>query len=79
MQEAETRYRPIEKLAFAVLIAYIKALKAIFSSAHTIEIPTNAPLLQILHKSTVTGRLTKWVIELTEFDIEFVPAKTIKA
>ena len=32
----------------------------------------------ILQKPEVSGRLTKWAIELSEFDIEFVPRTAIK-
>ena len=33
---------------------------------------------QILHKPETSGRLIKWVIELSEFDIRYKPRTTIK-
>ena len=33
---------------------------------------------QILHKPETSGRLIKWVIELSEFDIKYKPRTTIK-
>ena len=33
----------------------------------------------ILQKPEVSGRLTKWAIELSEFDIEYLPRIAIKA
>ena len=33
---------------------------------------------QVLHKSKTSGRLVKWAIELTEFDIRYKPKTTIK-
>ncbi|KAK0575418.1 hypothetical protein LWI29_000197 [Acer saccharum] len=40
---------------------------------------TNCPLKLILQKPEVSGRLTKWAIELSEFDVEYLPRTAIKA
>ncbi|XP_024037570.1 uncharacterized protein LOC112097200 [Citrus clementina] len=37
------------------------------------------PLRQILHKPDATGRLVKWTVELSEFDIDYKPCAAIKA
>lgn len=73
----EIRYEPFEKLAFAV-VTLARRLCSYFQ-AHLVEIPTNYSLLQILHKPSVSGRLTKWVVKLRELDIKYVPTTTIKA
>ena len=39
---------------------------------------TSHPLHQVLQHPDVSRRLTKWVIELGEFDIKFVPRTAIK-
>lgn len=36
------------------------------------------PLKYLLSKSTLIGRLAKWVMILSEFDIEYVDQKSIK-
>ena len=36
------------------------------------------PLKYFLNKSTLTGRLAKWVMVLSEFDIEYMDQKDIK-
>ena len=36
------------------------------------------PLRHILNKMTLSGRLAKWVMFLSEFDIVFMPQKAIK-
>eukprot|EP01018_Ginkgo_biloba_P036375 Gb_12963 [translate_table: standard] len=36
------------------------------------------PLKYLLSKSTLTGRMAKWVMLLSEFDIEYVNQKAIK-
>ena len=46
--------------------------------AHTIEVPTEYPMKQVLHKPKTSGRLMKWAIELSEFDIRYKPKTAIK-
>ena len=43
-----------------------------------IEIPTEYPMKQVLHKPETSGRLIKWAIELSEFDIRYKPKTVIK-
>ena len=43
-----------------------------------ILVPTSHPLRQVVQNLDVFRRLTKWVIELGEFDIKFTPRTTIK-
>ena len=49
-----------------------------YFQAHTIEVPTEYPMKQVLHKPEVSGRLMKWAIELSEFDIRYKPKTTVK-
>ena len=46
--------------------------------AHTIEVPTEYPMKQGLHKPETSGRLMKWAIELSEFDIRYKLKTAIK-
>ena len=66
----------MEKLILA-LVTTSKKLRPYFQ-AHTIEVPTEYPMKQILHKPETYERLIKWVIELSEFDIRYKPRTTIK-
>ncbi|KAK0586692.1 hypothetical protein LWI29_010873 [Acer saccharum] len=74
---AETRYSPAEKMALALITAARK-LRPYFQ-AHKIRVYTNCPLKLILQKPEVSDRLTKWAIELSEFDVEYLPRTAIKA
>ncbi|KAK0600343.1 hypothetical protein LWI29_013963 [Acer saccharum] len=74
---AETRYSPAEKMALALITAARK-LRPYFQ-AHRIGVYTNCPLKLILQKPEVSGRLTKWAIELIEFDVEYLTRTAIKA
>ena len=66
----------MEKLILALVTAARK-LRPYFQ-AHTIEVPTEYPMKQVLHKPEVSGRLMKWAIELSEFDIRYKPKTAIK-
>ena len=76
LNEAEGRYPELEKLAFALITASRK-LKHYFL-AHPLTVLTNFPLRQVLQKPDVSGRLMKWSIELTQYDIRFSPRPAIK-
>ena len=49
-----------------------------YFQAHTIEVPTEYPMKQVLHKPETSERLMKWAIELSEFDIRYKPKTAIK-
>ena len=66
----------MEKLVLT-LVTTAQKLRPYFQ-AHTIEIPTEYPMKQILHKPETSGRLMKWAIELSEFDIRYKLKTTIK-
>ena len=66
----------MEKLILALVTAARK-LRPSFQ-AHTIETLTEYPMKQVLHKPETSGRLMKWAIELSEFDIRYKPKTAIK-
>ena len=39
---------------------------------------TTYPLKSILHNLELSGRLTKWAVELNEYDIVFQPSTALK-
>ena len=76
LRGAKERYPKMEKLILALVIAARK-LRPYFQ-AHTIEVPTEYPMKQVLHKPEVFGRLMKWAIELSKFDIRYKPKTAVK-
>ncbi|KAL0355486.1 UNVERIFIED_CONTAM: hypothetical protein Sradi_3995500 [Sesamum radiatum] len=74
---AEGRYTPIEKMALALVIT-ARRLCPYFLS-HPIGVKTNILLKQTLGKPDTSGRLVKWAVDLSEYDISYVPRTTIKA
>ena len=66
----------MEKLVLA-LVTTARRLRPYFQ-AHTIEIPKEHPMKQILYKLETLGRVVKWVIELSEFDTRYKLRTVIK-
>ncbi|KAL1194848.1 hypothetical protein V5N11_011163 [Cardamine amara subsp. amara] len=67
----------MEKLVFSVVISAQK-LRPYFQS-HPIEVLTSVPLRTILHGPSQSGRLAKWAIELSEYEIEYKSRVSAKA
>ncbi|KAJ1698478.1 hypothetical protein LUZ63_006990 [Rhynchospora breviuscula] len=76
LRDAEIRYPPVEKAAFAVMIASRK-LKPYFQT-HPIKMLTDLPFQRILGQLDVAGRLLKWAVELSEYDVSFEPRTAYK-
>ena len=66
----------MEKLILA-LVTTSRKIRPYFQ-AHTVEVPTEYPMKQILHKPETSGRLIKWVIELSEFNIRYKLRTAVK-
>lgn len=77
LRDVETRYPPMEKLAFALVITAQK-LRPYFQ-AHPIWVLTKEPLKRVIGKFEVSGRLLNWVVEISEFDITFAQRTAMKA
>ena len=75
--DVETRYTQLENLALALVTAARK-LRPYFQ-CHPIAVLTTYPLKSILHKPELSGRLTKWTVELSEYDITFQPRTALKS
>ena len=72
----EERYPKMENLILA-LVTTARKLRPYFQ-AHTIEVPIEHPMKQILHKPKTSRRLIKWALELSEFDIRYRPRTSVK-
>ncbi|KAK3010158.1 hypothetical protein RJ639_012422 [Escallonia herrerae] len=77
LQDVETRYPRIDKVALALVISARK-LRPYFQS-HTVVVLTDQPLGKVLQNPDASGRLVNWSVELGEFDIKYKPRTAIKA
>jgi hypothetical protein len=77
LHEAKTRYLEVNKLLYAVLIAFRK-LRHYFQ-AHKISMVSSFPLRDVLHNPNATGNIAKWAAELAEFELDFVPRHAVKS
>lgn len=76
LRGAEERYPRAEKMALALVVT-ARRLRPYFQ-AHTIRGLTNQPLKVILLRPKTSGRLVKWSVEISEFDIEYHPCGAVK-
>ncbi|XP_030950110.1 uncharacterized protein LOC115974023 [Quercus lobata] len=76
LQEAETRYLPLEKATLAIVQATRKLPH--YFQAHTVVVLTQLPLKSILRSADYTSRIAKWGTILGAFDIKYMPRTAIK-
>ena len=74
--DAELRYPEFERLALAFIVS-TKKLRHYFLT-HPVIVFINHPMKQLLRRPDASGRLVKWAVELTEFDILYQPRTAIK-
>ncbi|XP_057463838.1 uncharacterized protein LOC130753679 [Actinidia eriantha] len=76
LTDCQTRYLPLEKLVLALVVTSRKLMH--YFQAHPISVYTEFPIKAILMKADLTGRLSKWSLELGQYDISFLPRAAIK-
>ncbi|XP_020218740.1 uncharacterized protein LOC109801971 [Cajanus cajan] len=77
LQEAETRYQHLEKTVLA-LVHTARRLRHYFQG-HKVVVRTDSPIVKVLWKPELAGRMVSWSVELSQFDIRFEPRGPIKA
>ncbi|KAK4395878.1 Retrovirus-related Pol polyprotein from transposon opus [Sesamum angolense] len=77
LNRTEEQCTLIEKMTLALVIT-ARQLRLYFLS-QLIGVKKNMPLKKSLGKLDTFGRLVKWAIELSEYDISYQPRTTIKA
>ncbi|KAI3812676.1 hypothetical protein L1987_17388 [Smallanthus sonchifolius] len=74
---AETRYSHLEKLILALIMASTK-LRHYFET-HDIHVKTNYPIKCVLRKPEMSGRMAKWSVKFSAYDLIYEPRTAIKS
>src|SRR3954466_3269532 len=78
MVGAEHRYNPIEKEFLALVFAVQKTRHYLTGQSIYVVSKINPLRLLMTKPSALNGRLTKWAMLLSQYDIHFLPQKATK-
>ena len=76
-QGAESSYPRIEQITFALIVASRKLRQ--YFQVNPILVMTEQPIKKFMNKPEAARRMVQWAIELSQFDIEYLPRSAIKA
>ena len=71
LTDAETRYSHLERAALALRTAAQKL--RLYFQAHPVVVLTDLPLRGTIHRPDLSGRMACWVMELSEYGIQYKP------
>ena len=75
--DAETRYSPVEKLCLCLYFSCTK-LRHYLLSAECVVVSKDDVIKYILSLPILSGRIGKWILALSEFDLRYESAKAVK-
>ena len=76
LTDAETRYTHLEQAALALRTA-TKKLRPYFQ-AYPVVVLTDLPLQGTIHKPDLSGRMARWVMELSEYGVQYKSRLSMK-
>ena len=77
LRDAEQKYHPIEKQAYA-LIKSLKTFRIYILHAKVLAYVPSAVVKDVLTQPDIDEKRAKWIAKLIEFDIEVNPTKLVK-
>ena len=73
--DPETRYSPIEKLCLCLYFSYTKLRHYLLLAECTVVFKADV-IKHMLSMLIVNGRMGKWILALSEFDLRYESAKS---
>ena len=75
--DTETRYSPVERLCLCLYFSCTK-LRHYLLSAECVVVSKNDVIRYMLSLPILNGRIEKWILALSEFDLRYESAKVVK-
>ena len=75
--DPETRYSPVEKLCLCLYFSCTKLRHYLLSAECTVVSKTDV-IKHMLSMPILNGRMGKWILALSEFDLRYESAKVVK-
>ena len=75
--DAETKYSPVERLPLCLYFSCTK-LRHYLLSAECIVVSKGDVIKYMLSLPILSGRIGKWILALSEFDLRYESAKAVK-
>ena len=76
LQGPEARYQVLEKAALVVVFS-TRRLRHYFQSFKAV-VMADLSIQKVLQKPDVAGRMVRWAVELSEFNVQYEPRGPIK-
>jgi len=76
LQGPEVRYQALKKATLAVVFS-TRRLRHYFQS-FTVVVMTDLPIRKVLQKLDVAGRMVRWAVEFSDFDVQYESRGPIK-
>jgi hypothetical protein len=67
----------VQKLLYIILMMTRKLKHYLL--AHTVWVVSDRPLAWVLQSKEATGQIAQWAIEISQYDVEFIPQRVIKS